>query len=411
MKKGPFAAWASSRAGGRKARRRKTIPSQPPPYLAQLHASPSASWTPRSAKALAREGFVRNAIAYRAIRMIAEAAASVPWLLHEGTREMREHPLLDLLQRPNARQSGMELMDSWYSHLHLFGNAYLEAVNLMDDMAEIHLLRADRVRIISDNRGWPAFYEYSVGGRARRYPEQTPAGIRPILHMRLFHPTDDHYGMSPLEAAAYSVDIHNAAGRWAKALLDNSARPSGALVYKGPDGAPNMTDEQFKRLKSELEDNYAGAINAGRPLLLEGGLEWASMGHSPKDMEFIQTKHVAAREIALAFGVPPMLLGIPGDNTYSNFAEANRSFWRQTLLPLTRRTAQALTNWLAPRFGRAIRLSPDTDRIVALSSEREALWERVARADFLTINEKRLAVGYSPLEGGDMLESAKDDLS
>ena len=206
--------------------------------------------------------------------------------------------------------------------------------------------------------------------------------------------------MNTASAAAVAVDTHNAAAKWNKALLDNAARPSGALVYSGPEGAV-LTEAQFERLKRELEDTYQGALNAGRPLLLEGGLDWKAMSLSPKDMDFMDAKHAAAREIALAFGVPPMLLGIPGDNTYSNYQEANRVFWRGTVLPLAARTGGAFAQWLAPAIGRELRLAIDTDRIEALAGDRAALWERVTKAPFLTMNEKREATGYAPVEGGD----------
>jgi HK97 family phage portal protein len=206
--------------------------------------------------------------------------------------------------------------------------------------------------------------------------------------------------MSPLEAAARAIDIHNAAGAWNKALLDNSARPSGALVYNGGDSG-GLTEEQFDRLKKELESSYQGALNAGRPLVLEGGLDWKPLSLTPRDMQHIELKHVAARDIALAFGVPPMLLGIPGDNTFSNYAEANRTFWRQTVLPLVARTAAALSHWLNPAWGSGIALGYDADRIEALSSERQALWSRLAEANYLTVNEKRLAVGYGAVTDGD----------
>jgi HK97 family phage portal protein len=233
-----------------------------------------------------------------------------------------------------------------------------------------------------------------------RFDQNVP--VPPILHLTAFHPLDDHYGLAPLEAAAVAVDTHNAAARWNKALLDNSARPSGALVYDGPEGSL-LSDGQFDRLKRELDEQYQGAVNAGRPLLLEGGLDWKAMSLSPKDMDFLEAKHTAAREIALAFGVPPMLLGIPGDNTYSNYQEANRVFWRQTVLPVAQRVGCALAQWLAPAFGAGLRLAIDTDRIDALAADRAALWERVTKAPFLTLNEKREAVGYAPAEGGDQL--------
>jgi HK97 family phage portal protein len=247
-----------------------------------------------------------------------------------------------------------------------------------------------------------------------RFVDDVVEGVRPILHLKLFHPINDHYGMSPIEAAATAIDIHNTASGWNKALLDNSARPSGALVYAASNG--QMTEDQFTRLKSELETNFQGARQAGRPLLLEGGLDWKPLSLTPKDMDFIEAKNVAAREIALAIGVPPMLLGIPGDNTYSNYQEAQRAFWRQTVLPLVNRTARALSSWLSPAFetspargGRLteresssantrLELKPDLDQIEALAPERDALWKRLEAASFLTDDEKRAAAGYGAKE-------------
>jgi HK97 family phage portal protein len=180
-------------------------------------------------------------------------------------------------------------------------------------------------------------------------------------------------------------------------LLDNAARPSGALVFAGPAGAV-LTDAQFDRLKGELETNYQGAGNAGRPLLLDGGLDWKPLSLTPKDMDFIEAKNAAAREIALAFGVPPLLLGLNGDNTHANYAEANRAFYRQTVIPLVKRTAEALAQWLEPSFGDGLRLEPDLDAIEALAGERESLWRRVSAADFLSEDEKRAGVGYGRRE-------------
>ena len=367
-------------------------------------------WTPRDLASLAREGFAKNAIVYRSVRMIAEAAASVPLYLFDGAQEIDEHGLLSLLARPNPMQCGPDLLEAWYGHLMVAGNSYLEAVSVDGNVRELHVLRPDRMKVVPGPDGWPEAYDYAVAGQTLRF-DQDGEGVRPILHMALFHPLNDHYGLSPLEPAATGVDLHNAAGAWNKALLDNSACPSGALVYTAKDG--QLTPEQYERLKAELEDSFQGAKNAGRPLLLEGGLDWKSMSFSPKDMDFIAAKHVAAREVALALGVPPMLLGIPGDNTYSNYAEANRSFWRQTVLPLVNRTAKALSAWLAPAFAGSIEnapstaptleLRPDLDAVEALSTEREALWARVQASDFLTLNEKRAAVGYGAVDGGDGL--------
>jgi len=370
--------------------------------LIALESGGRARWTPRDYAALAREGYMTNAVVHRAVKLVAESAASVSLLLYEGAAERDRHPLLDLLARPNPRQEQAAFLETVCAYLMLAGNAYLEAVALDGSVRELYALRPDRMRVVPGPDGWAEAYEYTAAGRTVRF-DQAPGSsprVPPILHLAAFHPLDDHYGLSPLEAAAVAVDTHNAAARWNKALLDNAACPSGALVYTGPDNAL-LSDAQFERLKRELGEEYQGTVNAGRPLLLEGGLDWKAMSLSPKDMDFMDAKHSAAREIALAFGVPPMLLGIPGDNTYANYQEANRVFWRGTVLPLANRLAGALAQWLAPAFGAGLRLAVDADRIEALSPDRAALWERVTKAPFLTVNEKRMATGYGAVEGGD----------
>jgi HK97 family phage portal protein len=373
-----------------------------PPLIA-LSLAGRASWGPRDYASLAREGVMRNAVAYRCVRMIAEAASSVPWLLYEGAREIESHPLLALLAAPNPLEDGKALFERWYAFLECAGNSYLEALTASGEVRELHVLRPDRVRVVPGSDGRPVAYTYTVAGQATTIAAERGMGFLPVLHAALFHPLDDLYGLSPIEAAARAIDVHNAGGDWTKALLDNAARPSGALVYKGPDGAPGLTDEQFQRLKHELEDAYQGSGNAGRPMVLEGGLDWKSMSYAPADLDFANSRDGAAREIALAFGVPPMLLGIPGDNTFSNYREANLSFWRQTVLPLVGRTAAQLTRWLGPRFGEGLRLGYDADAVDALAADRESTWDKLNAAAFLTLNEKRQAAGYSPLAGGDIL--------
>lgn len=350
-------------------------------------------WTPRDYAGLAREGYQRNPFVHRAVRLVAEGVAQVPWVLTDGARDLDRHPLLDLLARPNARNTRSSLLEAIASHLLVAGNAYVEAVSIDGRPAELHVLRPDRMRVVPGGDGWPEAFDYTVQGRTVRIPAAGERTLPPVLHLAAFHPLDDHYGMAPLEAAQVSLDIHNAAAAWTKALLDNAARPSGALVYTGPQG---LSEDQFQRLRRELEDGYQGARNAGRPMLLEGGLDWKPMSLSPKDLDFLEARNMAAREIALAFGVPPMLLGIPGDATYANYQEANRALWRQTVLPLAGRIIEAMAGWLLPAYGRDLVLSLDLDQVSALHGEREALWTRIGAAGFLTEAEKRAAVGYGP---------------
>lgn len=354
------------------------------------------AWSPRDTGSLTRAGFSGNPIGFRAVKLIAEAAAALPLVLQDADTRYEAHPTLSLLARPNAGQAQADLLEALYGQLLLTGDGYLEAVP--DDGGapfELHVLRSDRMSVVPGADGWPVAYEYAVGGRKHRFP--VTEGLSTVCHIKAMHPQDDHYGFSPMQAAASAVDVHNAASAWSKALLDNAARPSGAIVYKGPEGHDVMTPEQYDRVLNEMEAYHVGARNAGRPMLLEGGLDWKPMGFSPSDMEFLKTKEGAAREIAVAYGVPPMLLGIPGDATYANYQEANRAFYRLTVLPLVSKVCGALSHWLSGFTGDAAMFKPDLDQVPALAEEREAQWKRVASADFLTEAEKRVLLGLPKL--------------
>jgi HK97 family phage portal protein len=358
------------------------------------HAPGRPAWSPRDPAVFAREGYGRNAIAYRCVRLIAEAAASAP--LRVGPEG---HPLSVLLAKPNPEQTGVELREAFFGQVS--GNAYLEAAGLEDaPPSELFALRPDRMSVLPGDDGWPIGWEHRVGARVRRFSRDPLSNDAPILHLKLFHPLDDWYGQSPMEAAAFAIDIHNSGGAWNKALIDNAARPSGALVFTGIGGVDRLSDEQYQRLKAELADTHMGAANAGRPLLPEGGLDWKPMSLSPAEMDFIEARHAAARDIALAFGVPPMLLGIPGDNTYATYREANLAFWRLTALPLAFKAAAAIEAWLGDRWTSAGRAAVrvDLDAIPALASEREAHWTRIAGAAFLTDGEKRRLAGVDAPE-------------
>lgn len=357
------------------------------------------AWSPRDVVSLTRTGFLGNPIGFRSVKLIAEAAAALPIVVQDADRRYDTHPVQALLARPNAGQGRAELLEALFGQVLLTGNGYLEAVADVDLPVEMHVLRSDRMSVVPGSDGWPAAYEYNVNGRKHRFA--VAEGQSPICHIKSFHPQDDHYGFSPMQAAASAIDVHNSASRWSKALLDNAARPSGAIVYKGADGQASLSADQYDRLLGEMETQHQGAKNAGRPMLLEGGLDWKPMGFSPSDMEFQKTKEAAAREIATAFGVPPMLLGIPGDATYANYQEANRAFYRLTVLPLATRVVSSIADWLSDFTGERIELRPDLDQIAALSTERDAQWRRVNDAVFLTDAEKRSLLGLPALEVGD----------
>tara|TARA_B100000686_G_scaffold354859_1_gene467750 strand:+ start:3142 stop:4377 length:1236 start_codon:yes stop_codon:yes gene_type:complete len=358
-------------------------------------------FTPRRYDRLADEGYTKNVIAYRCISLIAQNAGSIPWRLKIDGQEVEDHPALRLLTRPNPGQSRSEFIENLCGHLLIAGNCYIEAVGTgTGALHEMWVLRPDRMQVVPGPHGLPSAYRYNIDGGHKDFSADTTDGYGRILHLKSFHPLNDWYGMSPLEAAAFSIDQHNEAAKWNTALLQSSGRPSGALIYKptGQDSYDTLTDEQRQNLRQELETYYQGAHNAGRPLVLEGGLDWREMALSPKDLDWAHGKDMAAREIALAFHVPPQLVGIEGSLTYANFEQARLAFYDDAVLPLMDHIRGELNIWLSRHFGEDLKLEYDRNAIEALAPRREKIWKRVKDADFMTMNEKRAALGLGRLD-------------
>jgi HK97 family phage portal protein len=331
-----------------------------------------------------REAFLANPVAQRSVRIVAEGVGGAPLA--------GEDAALAKLLRGSAGTT--PLLEVLAAQLLLHGNAFVQVLkDAAGQPIELFPLRPERVKVVAGADGWPAAYSYRVGADTIMIAPEDEAGWPNLVHLKGFHPADDHYGAGCLSAAAQAVAVHNAASAWNRALLENAARPSGALVYAPGDGA-GLSADQYERLKAELASAFQGAGNAGRPMLLEGGLSWQAMALSPADMDFAALKAAAARDIALAFGVPPMLLGLPGDNTYANYREANRALWRLTLLPLAERILAGLLHGLASWFA-GEGLHVDLDRVPALAEDRERLWAQVSAAGFLSDDEKRKLLGVS----------------
>ena len=347
------------------------------PALTRVTNWISGDW-PRAYEAQLRELYLGCAIAQRAVRLVAEGVASIPFVASDAAAG----------RLVSATSGGQALLETLASQLLLHGNGY---VQLLTDPAgapvELFALRPERVSVEADLRGWPVAYRYKAGDVATLLPAEN------VIHIRTHHPLDDHYGLGSLDAAAGPMAVHRAAVTWNKALLDNAARPSGALVHEAPEP---LSADQFDRLREELASGFSGAKSAGRPMLLEGGLRWQALSLTPADMDFAALKAAAARDIALAFGVPPVLLGLPGDATYANYREANRALWRQAILPLATKILDAIAEGLCGQFADLF-LRVDVDQVPALSEDRERLWAQVSAADFLTADEKRALVGLAPL--------------
>ncbi|MFQ5535183.1 MAG: phage portal protein, partial [Sphingomonadales bacterium] len=204
-------------------------------------------------------------------------------------------------------------------------------------------------------------------------------------------------------AAAFAVDQHNAASAWNFNILKNGGKPSGAFMFEPGDSGAGLTEEQVAEIKAQIAEEQAGVGNAGRHLLLQGGWKYQSLGLSAKDIDWHKGKELSALEIAQVYEVPAPLLHLQGSMTYSNFREARMHLYEDAVLPLLKLMLAELNNWLTPLFGDDLTLDYDGDAISALSPRRESVWARIQNADFLTVNEKRAAVGFEAIDGGDVV--------
>ena len=358
---------------------------------------------------LAEEGYLKNAIAYRCVNEIAQGACSVPFKLLSGDDNIPEHPLLTLLNKPNPMNSGNEYFSSLYSYILLSGNAYvLKSGPDFSEPQELHLLRPDRMRVVASSRSIPDAYEYVIGGRVvERYNVDQETGSADIKHIKTWHPLDDHYGLSPMASAAVDIDQYNMAGKHNVNLLYNGARPSGAVIFKPQDqsGMPTyLSESQRQQLMTDLKNRFSGTANTGRPLLLEGDFDWKEMGLTPKDMDFLNLRHLSAKDIALCFGVPSQLVGVPDAQTYSNMAEARLALYEETIIPLMKRVEGDLNEWLVPQFDDSLKLVYDYDNIPALTERRRMIYTNVIEAvrdGIITRNEARERLDLEPIDGGD----------
>lgn len=360
-----------------------------------------AVWKPRRYDVFAKEAYLTQVVSYRCIDEIAKAVESVEWRLMQRKKsgeinEVADHPVIDLMYRPNPEQTWGDLVYRHTAFALIAGNAYMERLGVDTGpnkgiYRELYSHRPDRMSInISPTSGVRTGYKYlGPQGNSKEWKVDPVSGRSDIWHWKFFHPLNDWYGAGPVEPTAREIDTSNEAMEWNKNLLQNQGRPGMVITFKG-----NIGDTEYNRLKKNLRDNHSGPRNTGKNLIIEGdGASAVPYGWSPLDMDYINGNQELARRVALGYGVPPMLLGIPGDNTYSNYEAALLAFWENTVFFYTRRFGGGFSMWMFDPKDR-MRLEPDLDKIPALEPRRKEQFDKAEGADFLTPNEKRKMCGY-----------------
>lgn len=353
-----------------------------------------------SYRAQSVKGFEQNSVAYAAIMGLARATSQVPWCLYSGSgeepKEIEEHPLIDLMERPNPQEGGRRFVHRMVIHLYVGGKAFIHRASQGDEeelAGMLRLLQPDRMKLknpYSLDGGWTYT---NLQGKEISIPA---ADVLPLF---LPDPDNELEGLSPLRPAATAIIQGNRAREWNANLLGNNARPPGILKGKW-----DMNAEQKKKALKQWLDQYGGFRKAGSPVL-QGDLEWESVAQTAQELEWLQGMRLADRSVAVAIGYAPQLLGDKDAATYSNYQEARRSLYEDHVIPLLTWILEDLNVWLVKPFGEDLYFTPNLDGVTALKEGQDALWKRVLESDSLTLNEKREALGYDQVASpaGDLI--------
>ncbi len=338
--------------------------------------------------------YLRSSWVYVAVTRIAEAAALVPYEVYstpgETRIEQRNHPIERLLRTPNPFLSQFELLESTFGYLELTGNAYWFLAGMPGGAPEeIWPLRPDRVRIVPSPTQYIGGYVYTVDGI------DIPLAAEEVIHFKRWHPRNDYYGLSALEAAAIASQTDRAMGQWNRQFFSSEkAIPAGVVTIK------NMVDDaSYERIIKEFRESYGGTER--RTAFIRGAeVTWSDIGLSQKDSDFLGARTFNKHEILHIYGIPA---GLYEENaTQANATIARETFLADTIWPKLVRFSQKLTQHLAPFYG---------DDLVILAEDirdnSADIAEVQAAAGYLTINEMRERYFHiEPIVGGDRLSGA-----
>ena len=360
------------------------------------------AWTKKNIANITKAGYENCCTVFACVNERAGSGAGVPWRLFKkpisrGAKkvEIEAHPLLDLMNRPNSQEGGFAFRMKVMAFYLISGNSYLTRIGpKQGPPKEMYSIRPDRMKILTGNELMPIRgYQYTVGGQKRDFK------FEEILHLKSFSPLDDWYGLSPIAVAGKEIDILSMNRAWNMKLLENDCRPPGGLVVEGA-----LSEEQRGGLEKTLEEKMTGYKNAGKPLVLEGGVKWEPWAINPKDMDGINSDKMNSRKICSVFNIPPEIIGDSENKTYSNYKEARKALYIEAVLPDLDLLRDELNNWLTPAFGDNLHLSYDKNSIDAIREELSAVYERQGKAWWRTVNERRISTGDAGIgKAGDVI--------
>jgi len=340
--------------------------------------SGKARWSGFSST-LALERFRAVSWVYVCVKKTADALAQLPWAVEQqasdGSWEAVENsPLGELMNNPNEFWSRQSFTSRYISELLLTGNSLIVKIRPNQIPVELFTLRPQNIAPIPSRADYISGYEVK-NQEGKKYT--VSAGD--VIHLQFVDPADIYWGLSPIRAAARIIDVENDSQSWQKASLQNMMVPAGIFRYNHP-----ISLEQFQKEKNFLKEEYQGALQARKPLLLGSqqgpGPEFQQLALSPVDVDFIETRKLSREEICAIYGMPLPVAGILDRATYNNISTAKSMWWDDTLIPLIALVESSFNLHLATEFADNQRVRADTSKVFALLEQLDKRLALVERA-------------------------------
>jgi len=351
-------------------------------------------YTDMSVHKATKEGYKISVFVYRAVRTIIQVASAVPWIVVDKDGEpIDRHPLEVVLKNPNPEFSGQDMIEILIAHLELTGNALWQPVIVRNQIKEIWPVMPDLVRPIpSDVRGeWLKGWDITVDGRHEILPANQ------FIHFQQVDPGNPYWGISPLKAAARTVDTDNEAQDTQKISMQNRGVVDGVFTHESV-----LTQEQFEEARRQVREKFLDKSRRREPWVLGAGAKWNQMSLTPVEMDFIASRLANLRAIAAAFGLDPWWLGDRTTSTYNNVMEARKALYEDVVIPLLDDVRSTINLKISPMYG-DIEVTYDLSGIPAM---REDYGKKVTQAQtlwnmgvpFEQINT-RLEMGFDEFRG------------
>ena len=334
----------------------------------------------------------RIGIVARCCSIVGESMASIPYGFYtDDDMEVVDPELIALFKNPNKYMSCFEFKEGIMWYLLLTGNVYiyLHQANALSQRnrkpSEMWLLNPGKMRIVPGKEDLVSGYVYQNGN------DQIPFTTDQIVHIKLFNPNNDYYGMGKIQQDPMLFDTMYAAKRFNWNFFEHGAMPGG--IFK----TDNLLDENsFRRLKASIDANYRGVENQQKLMLLEAGLNYQSTSLSQTDMAFVEQMKMSRDDIASLFGVPPAKLGYVETASLNNAGAQDITFLRETINPYRMRLMDA--------FDRVVKIWNPTWSFWFEDVTKEALDTKITRATnllnagLITRNEAREELGYETID-------------